>query len=332
MGSSRRHRQARARPVHDASLHDVSLAVPEPLALRKLANQIAYYAPRDGVFPLRLPGTYALRLGRIPLGPVHATVGPSLCIVAQGAKVMMLGSEVYAYDSARMLVLAVDLPVSGQVTRASHREPFLGFKLDLAPARVAELAARVYPKGIPRRSDNRGLYVADVTDAMIDAVTRLLDLQARPDDADLFGPLVVDEILLRVLRSPIGLRVAQIGLPKSSVYRVAEAVAWIRAHFAQPVTVEAMAASVNMSASSFHQRFKAVTSMSPLQYQKVLRLHEARRLMLFQEMDATGASRRVGYLSPSQFSREYSRFFGNAPIKDIARLREEGFATRHGAG
>ena len=112
--------------------------------------------------------------------------------------------------------------------------------------------------------------------------------------------------------------------------RIAEAVSWIRAHFAQPVTVEEMAASVHMSASSFHQRFKAVTSMSPLQYQKVLRLHEARRLMLFQKMDASDACRRVGYLSPSQFSREYARFFGSAPTKDIARLREEGFAPTDG--
>ena len=141
---------------------------------------------------------------------------------------------------------------------------------------------------------------------------------------DLLGPLVVDEILIRLLRTPIGTRVAQIGEPKSGVHRIAEAVSWIRAHFAQPVTVEEMAASVHMSASSFHQRFKAVTTMSPLQYQKVLRLHEARRLMLFQSMDASDACHRVGYLSPSQFSREYARFFGSAPTKDIARLRAGG--------
>jgi AraC-like DNA-binding protein len=224
----------------------------------------------------------------------------------------------------------VDLPVSGQVTRASRRDPFLGFKLDLDPARVAELAARVYPHGIPKASDNRGLYVGHATDAIIDAVTRLLDLMARAEDADLLGPLVVDEILIRLLRTPIGTRVAQIGEPKSGVHRVAEAVCWIRAHFAQPVTVEEMAASVHMSASSFHERFKAVTTMSPLQYQKVLRLHEARRLMLFQKMDASEACHRVGYLSASQFSREYGRFFGSAPGKDIARLREEGIAASDG--
>ena len=133
------------------SVGDISLAAAGSLSLRRLANLIARYAPHDGVFPLRLPGTYALRRARITSEPVHATLGPSLCIVAQGAKVMMLGSEVLEYDSARMLVFAVDLPVSGQVTRASRSDPFLGFKLDLVPARLAELAARVYPHGVPGR-------------------------------------------------------------------------------------------------------------------------------------------------------------------------------------
>ena len=306
----------------------LTLAGPGALALRGLANQIARYAPHDGVFPLRLPGTYAIRLSQMNTEPAYATLGPSLCLVAQGAKALMLGNEVFEYDPARMLVFAVDLPVSAQVTRASRREPYLGFRLDLDPARVAELAARVFPRGVPKPSDNRGLYVGRATDDIIDAVTRLLTLIARPEDADLLGPLTVDEILIRLLRTPIGTRVAQIGEPKSGVHRMGEAIAWIRAHFAQPVTVDEMAASVRMSASSFHERFKAVTSMSPLQYQKVLRLHEARRLMLFQDMDAGDACRRVGYLSPSQFSREYARFFGSAPMKDTARLRAEGLAPR----
>jgi AraC-like DNA-binding protein len=311
--------------AHPAS-EDVSLAAPGALGLKRLANLIARHAPRDGVFPLRLPGTYALRRSRMTSEAVHATLGPSLCLVAQGAKVIMLGREVYEYDSARMLVFAVDLPVSGQVTRASWREPFLGFRLDLDPTRVAELAGRVYPKRVPKPSDDRGLYVGRATDAIVDAVARLLDLMAQAEDAELLGPLAVDEILIRLLRTPIGARVAQIGQPKSGVHRVAEAVSWIREHFAQPVTIEEMAASVRMSASSFHERFKAVTTMSPLQYQKTLRLHEARRLMLFQSMDASEACLRVGYLSPSQFSREYSRFFGGPPTRDIARLREEGLS------
>jgi AraC-like DNA-binding protein len=308
------------------SLGDISLAAPGTLALRRLAQLIARYAPQDGVFPLRLPGTYALRRARITSEPVHATLGPSLCIVAQGAKVMMLGGEVLEYDSARMLVFTVDLPVAGQLTRANRTEPFLGFRLNLSPARVAELAARVYPRGVPKPSDHRGLFVGHTTDGIIDAVARLLDLMVRAEDADLLGPLVVDEILIRLLQTSIGPRVAQIGEPKSGVHRVAQAVTWIREHFAQPITVEEMAAAANMSASSFHERFKAVTTMSPLQYQKALRLHEARRLMLFQQMDASEACHRAGYLSASQFSREYARFFGSAPTKDIAKLRAEGFA------
>jgi len=286
---------------------------------------VARYAPHDGAFPLRLPGTYAVRRSHMTTAPAYSTVRPALCIVAQGAKVVMVGREVLEYDPAHVLVLAVDLPVSSQVIRASRKEPYLGFILNLDPARVAELAMRVYPHGIPKTSDARGLYVGKSTDGIIDAVTRLLDLMGDPEDADMLGPLVVDEIVIRLLRTAIGPRVAQIGQPKSGVQRVGDAVCWIRAHFAQPITVEEMAASVHMSASSFHERFKAVTSLSPLQYQKVLRLHEARRLMLFQKMDASDASHRVGYLSASQFSREYSRFFGSAPTRDIARVRDEGF-------
>jgi AraC-like DNA-binding protein len=309
---------------------DTTLATPAALALRRLATRLAAYAPHDGAFQLRLPGTYAVRRSRLTTEASYATLGPALCVAAQGAKVVMLGREVLEYDPAQMLLFAVGLPISSQVTRASRKDPYLGFILDLDPARVRELAARVYPRGVPKVSDDRGLYVGRATDDIVDAVTRLLDLMVQPEDADLLGPLVVDEILIRLLRTPIGTRIAQIGLTKSGVQRMADAVTWIRAHFAQPVTVEEMAASVHMSASSFHQRFKAVTTMSPLQYQKVLRLHEARRLMLFKNMDASDACYRVGYLSASQFSREYSRFFGNAPSKDIARLREEGLGRSHG--
>jgi AraC-like DNA-binding protein len=310
---------------------DANLAAPGVLALRRLAHLLAAYTPHDGAFELRLPGAFAVRLSRMSTEPMYATVGPALCVVAQGAKVVMLGREVFEYDPARMLVFAVDLPVSGQVIRASGTSPYLCFVLKLDPARVAELASRVFPRGVPRAADDRGLYVGQATDRIVEAITRLLELVAQPADAELLAPLAVDEILIRLLRTPIGSRVAQIGRPKSGVQRIAEAVTWIRAHFAQPVTVEEMAASIHMSASSFHERFKAVTSLSPLQYQKVLRLHEARRLMLFQDMDASEACRRVGYLSPSQFTREYGRFFGNAPTRDIDRLREERLAPGAGA-
>ena len=315
-----------AATVTDVPRSELTLEAPATLPLRRLASLVAHYAPHDGAFPLRLPGTFVVRRSHMTDEPTYSTMRPALCIVAQGAKVVMVGRDVLEYDPAHVLVLAVDLPISSQVIRASRKEPYLGFILDLDSTRVAELAARVYPRGAPKASDARGLYVGRSTDGIVDAVTRLLELMADAEDADILGPLVVDEIVIRLLRTAIGPRVAQIGQPKSGVQRMGEAVSWIRAHFAQPVTVEEMAASVHMSASSFHERFKAVTTLSPLQYQKVLRLHEARRLMLFQRMDANEACHRVGYLSPSQFSREYSRFFGSAPTRDIARVREEGFA------
>lgn len=296
-----------------------------------MATLLARYAPHDGIFPLRLPGTYAIRLSRITTEPSYSTLGPAVCIAAQGAKAIMLGRDVLEYDPTQLLVFALDLPVSSQVTRASRKEPYLGFTLELDPTRVAELAARVYPRGIPKTSEGRGLYVGRSTDTIVDPVIRLLELLDHMEDVNLLGPLILDEIVLRLLRTSIAVRVAQIGQPKSGVQRMADAVSWIRTHFAQPVTVDEMAASVHMSASSFHQRFKDVTTMSPLQYQKMLRLHEARRLMLFHDMDAGEACHRVGYVSASQFSREYARFFGDAPTRDVIRLREEGIAANHNA-
>ncbi|AFM24666.1 AraC family transcriptional regulator [Desulfomonile tiedjei] len=303
-------------------LQPVSVAgATEPDVVR-LARLIATYAPHDGSFELRIPGVHAIRRSRTNTELVHGMAEPALCIVAQGAKSVMLGNEVYQYDASRMIAFSVDLPVTAQVTRASYSQPFLGFKLDLDPHKIAELVLRVYPHGLPRVHESRGVYVGQVSVSIIKAATRLLDLMAEPGEAELLAPLVIDEILIRLLRSPIGVRVAQLGLTESSVNGIAKAVSWLRENFSQPMKVEDLAELAHMSVSSFHQHFKSVTSMSPLQYQKVLRLQEARRLMLSKMMDATTASSHVGYLSASQFSREYSRFFGSAPSKDIARLRE----------
>ncbi len=293
----------------------------EPNVVR-LAGLISAYAPHDGIFELHIPGVHAVRRSRTNTELVHAMAEPALCIVAQGAKSVMLGDEVYEYDASRMIVFSVDLPVTAQVTRAGYSEPFLALRLDLDPHKIAELVLKVYPHGLPRVHENRGVYVGQVNVSIINAATRLLELMAEPGDAELLAPLVFDEILIRVLRGPIGARMAQIGLGESSVHGIAKAVSWLRTNFSQPMKVEELAELAHMSVSSFHQHFKSVTSMSPLQFQKVLRLQEARRLMLSAMMDAGTASSHVGYASASQFSREYSRFFGSAPTKDIARLRD----------
>jgi len=181
----------------------------------------------------------------------------------------------------------------------------------------------VFPHGLPPLQERSAVYLAAIDASMVDAATRLMECLGEPRDAELLAPLVMDEILIRLLRSPIGVRVAQIGFAESSVHRVTKAISWLRDNYFQPMKVEDLAEMVHMSVSSFHEHFKSVTSMSPLHYQKVLRLQEARRLMLSTIMDAASASQRVGYLSASQFSREYSRFFGSAPTRDIARLRQE---------
>jgi len=313
----------------DRNLHPLNVGTngsSEP-DLSRLAGLIRAHTPSAGRFELRIPGVYAIRASRTNTEMVHVVQRPALCIIAQGAKRVMLGQEVYEYDASSMMIYSVDLPLASQVTRASHTEPYLSFRLDLDPQRIAELVLKVYPHGLPRVQQIRAVCVTPADPGIFSAATRLVELMAQPDDAELLAPLVIDEILIRLLRSPAGVRVAQIGLEDSGVNGVAKAVSWLRANFSQPVKVEELAELAHMSVSSFHQHFKSVTSMSPLQYQKALRLQEARRLMLSTMMDASTACWHVGYLSASQFSREYGRLFGNAPTKDIARLREQGFTA-----
>ena len=288
----------------------------------KLARLIAAYAPHDGSFELRIPGVRTIRYSRINKECVHALGLPSLCIVGQGAKTVIVGRKVYEYDPSRMLVFSVALPIAAQITQASFAEPYLALKLDLDPLKISEFVLKVFPNGLPPVLERRAVYVTPVDGSIVNAATRLMECLAQPGDAELLAPLVVDEILIRLLRGPIGVRVAQMGFAESSVHRLAKAVSWLRANFSQPMKVEELAELVHMSVSSFHEHFKSVTSMSPLHYQKVLRLQEARRLMLSM-MDAGAASQQVGYLSASQFSREYRHFFGSAPTRDIARLRQD---------
>jgi len=288
----------------------------------KLSHLLAAYAPHDGSFDMRIPGLMVSRISRTNKECVHALRISSLCIVAQGAKSVIVGDKVYQYDSSQMIVFSVALPVASQVTQATPSHPYLSLRLELDPRKIAELVLKVFPNGLPSIQQRNAVYLSPADDTILNAAIRLLDCLAHAGDVELLAPLITDEILIRLLRSPIGARVAQMGLAESSVQRVEKAISWLRANYHQPVKIDELADLVHMSVSSFHEHFKAITSMSPLQYQKVLRLQEARRLML-SNMDAGAASQRVGYLSASQFSREYSRFFGSAPTRDIARLRQD---------
>jgi len=306
-----------------ARLHANAGAASNEPDLERLARLIRAYAPHDGTFELRVPGLFASRFSRINRECAHILRLPSLCIIAQGAKTVIVGQQIYEYDAARMLVFSVALPIAAQITQASLAEPYLALRLDLDPQKIAGLVLKVYPHGLPPVQERRAVYVAPADVSIVNAAIRLVECLAQPGDTELLAPLAVDEILIRLLRSPIGVRVAQMGFAESSVQRLAKAISWLRDNFSQPMKVEELAELVNMSVSSFHEHFKSVTSMSPLQYQKALRLQEARRLMLSMMMDAGAASQRVGYVSASHFSRDYSRFFGSAPTRDIARLRPD---------
>jgi len=308
-----------------------NLQDPEPTGERKnlgrLAALLLAHAPYDGRFDLPLPGTYAVRYSHPSKDLVHGVAQPGLCIVAQGAKTVTLGNELFEYDASRLLVYSVDVPVAGQVTQASPAAPFICLKLDLDPHKIAEMVLKVFPDGLPQPQRSHAICVTEADPGIILAASRLLELLGQPRVAPLLAPLAMEEILVRLLLSPIGGRVAQIGQEDSRLQQVSQAVSWVRTNFDRPLDVQRLAAMVHMSLTTFHQHFKSVTSMSPLQYQKVLRLQEARRLMLSRMLDAGMASRQVGYQSASQFSREYGRFFGKTPTRDIALLREGGEAS-----
>lgn len=289
----------------------------------QLARLIAAYAPHDGSFEMGVSGLFANRISRVESTCIRALRLPSLVITAQGAKRIIVGQDSYVYDASCMNVCSVAMPLAAQVIQASHLAPYLSIRLDLDAHKIAELVLKVFPHGLPPVEERLAVCVAPMESGIVNAATRLMACLAQPRDVELLAPLIVDEVLIRLLRSRIGARVAQMGFARSSVQRIAKAISWLRENFSQPMKVEELAELVNMSASSFHEHFRSVTSMSPLQYQKTLRLQEARRLMLSAMMDAGAASQRVGYLSASQFSREYSRFFGSAPSKDMAQMRQE---------
>lgn len=295
-------------------------AAAAPLA--RLAGLLAANAPHDGSFATCIPGVHAVRASSASVELVHGLHRPALCIVAQGAKTVMLDDESYEYDPSRMMIFSLDLPIAAMIRQASVAAPYLSFRFDFDQERLAELILKAWPDGVPLLRESRAVYVAQAGEAVTDAAARLLALASQPEDAALLAPLVKDEIVLRLLRGPFGARLAQLGRIES--HRIGKVVAWIRSHFDQALRIEELAELAHMSSSSLHEHFKSLTSMSPLQFQKALRLQEARRLMLASGIDAGVASQRVGYVSASQFSREYARHFGTAPSRDMLRLRSAG--------
>ena len=288
--------------------------------VRELADLIEQYADGDGAHATAIPRLFLFRASHPP-EPLHAVYEPAVCILAQGRKQAMLGESVYVYDPAQYLIVSVNIPVVAEVLEASHEKPYLALRLNLDPAAIGALMLESDNERAGREQPAPALAVSAVSDQLLDAAIRLVRLLGSPRDIPVLAPLAEREILYRLLCGDQASRMSQIAFAESKLQQVNRAIGWIKRNFREPFSVDAVAAEARMSSSALHHHFRAVTAMSPLQYQKQLRLQEARRLILTQSIDAASASHAVGYESPSQFSREYRRLFGAPPVRDIERLR-----------
>jgi AraC-like DNA-binding protein len=270
-------------------------------------------------WPTTIPGVTLMR-ANAPTVPVGSLCQPLLCIIAQGRKRVLLGEKLFEYDSAKYLIASVDLPITGVVCEASAKTPYLALSFVLDPAVLAAMLLDM-PQSADGGKPFPGLAVSPMTPDLLDPVLRLLRLLDRPADAKMLAPLAEREILYRLLLGPQGPMLRQIALADSRLSQIARAIGWIKQNYEQPLRIEALATIAHMSPSSLHRHFKQVTAMSPLQFQKRIRLQEARRRVLGHEGDAASVGFAVGYESPSQFSREYSRLFGAPPGRDATRLR-----------
>ncbi|MGX5727923.1 AraC family transcriptional regulator N-terminal domain-containing protein [Metapseudomonas otitidis] len=286
----------------------------------RFARLIERFAREEGGSATAIPGLWLFRAST-PSEPLHCLYEPALGVVVQGSKQAQLNGECYRYGPSQYLIVSLDLPVIGQVLEATPEVPYLSMRLDLEPAAISEMLLQI-AEPPPLSASARGISVCSLDGGLQDALIRLVGLLDTPADIPVLAPLIKREILYRLLMGERSAQLRQIACAGSQAQRIARAVAWLKTHYHRPLSIEALASEVNMSSSALHHHFKAVTALSPLQFQKQLRLQEARRLMLSEALDAATAGGRVGYESPSQFSREYSRLFGAPPQRDIARLRQ----------
>jgi len=291
------------------------------VALETLRESIARWTIKGNQQPSVIPALSLFREDE-PTEPMSAVYEPSICMVVQGAKRVLLGNEAYVYNEHQYLITSVDLPTFFQVIEASQEKPLLGLKLTFEIQEVSQLLIdRNFPHRRAQKSAH-GMATSEITLQLLTAFQRLIDLLDEMHDIPILAPIIQKEIIYLLLVGEQGARLRQIASAGSQGQQVARAIVWLKNNFAQQLRIDDLASHARMSTSSFHNHFRSITALSPLQYQKHLRLHEARRLMLAESLDAATAAFHVGYESPSQFSREYNRLFGAPPLRDITNLRQ----------
>jgi AraC-like DNA-binding protein len=292
------------------------------LVLRALVASLARWTTGCEEFKTAIPGLTFYHHDE-PTEPRNGLHEPSICLVAQGTKQVLLENDSFVYDVNNYLIASVHLPTTYQVITASPDEPYLGLLLKFDLRELSQLMVdSSLPSPRPQQS-SRGMATGEVTLPLLSAFQRLVGLLDQPEDIPILAPVIHREILYRLLVGDQGARLRQIASAGSRSHQVARAIDWLKGNFTRQLRIEDLAEQAHMSTSSFHNHFRSMTSLSPLQYQKHLRLQEARRLMLAEHLDATSAAFQVGYESSSQFSREYSRLFGAPPLRDIAHLRQQ---------
>lgn len=291
----------------------------------ELARQIARHTPMDGAHKTEIP-ELCFRRASQESEPTHTVNMPSLYMIAQGSKTATLAGESFLFDSGKYMVTSVHLPVIGKITHASPQMPYLSLELTLSPDVILDINKKSSTQ--KRGETGRGILVNPSTPPLLDAILRLVNLLDTPTDIEMLAPLIIREIFYRVLQGEQGELIRQFAVIGSYAQGISNAIHLINRDYSKPLVIEELAKKVSMSPTSLHKHFKRVTGMSPLQYQKIIRLQTARRLMLTEGLDAATAGFRVGYESPSQFNREYARLFGRPPMRDINHLRESFYESQ----
>lgn len=288
--------------------------------IQELVTLIEQHTGADGAYVTTIPGISLHRVSHVSR-PHYDVLKPVVCIVAQGSKQMFVGETVHAYDKNRYLVISLDIPVLTEVVEASLEKPLLCAVFSLDPADISTLMIENDFKRSKREAPTSAITTSPLSDELLDTFVRLLRLLNSPSDIPTLSPLIQKELLYRLLRGEQSIQMSQIAFSDSKLHQISRAINWIKLNFDKPITIKDLATEVGMSRSSLHRNFQAVTGISPLHYQKQIRLQEARRLMLRGDVDSATASHLVGYQSPSQFNREYKRLFGTPPHRSIAKLR-----------